>query len=260
MPQAFLETSALIELIFGNRDIRKKVEDCILGRAEVISSRYVIYELAKGFLRYLILLHNKSQALTKFSELIEYSQAIRYRPHFQGTVLGSIKLFLEAQNIGNSDEERLIVFRSFIRGRIRRGWRDITRRIAHPLNDIGCRHDLLDPVIENGLYKMELKTNLCGINRNCDVKRFAATNRVLLAKIRDALKLIHPADAETQARIPSLRELYRNPNDNFKGGDCWRSGDALITVEAPIDAVLVTKNKKHIDPISKVAGQPCVYF
>lgn len=260
MAEAFLETSALIEFIFGNRATREKVESCIPQGADVVSSRYVIYEMAKGFLYYLILLHNKSKALTKFSEVVEYSQAIRYKPHFQGAVLGSVKKFLESDNLGNTDQERLIVFRSFIRGRIRRGWREVNQLVRNPRNDIGCRNDLADPELDQGLYKMDLKTKLCGLNANCGVKAFSAANRDVLQNIRESLRKIITADTETVARIRCLRELYRNPKDNFDKSDCWRSGDALITVEAPEAAVLITKNRKHIEPVAAVTGQRCTFY
>jgi hypothetical protein len=261
MQRVFLETSALIELNFGNQEVRERVSNSYPSDCALISSRYVIYEIAKGFLSNLILLHNKAHSFTKLSEMVGYTKAMRFRTHFQGTALGEIQAFLEGNNIGKTDNERLIMFRSFLRGRIRRGWREVNQSIPSPLNGAGCREDLKAPTInKDGLYEIELKKNLCGKNTNCGIKSFSKNNRESLEAIRTALSSILSSDIETQNRIKALRELYRNPNNNFAGKDCWHSGDAIISVEAPKDSLLVSKNKKHIEPIAKCISQSCAFY
>ena len=92
------------------------------------------------------------------------------------------------------------------------------------------------------------------------MKLYAATHRRNLEAVRAHLQTISAPDSETLARIKGLRELYRNPRDNFKKGDCYRSGDALITHESPATFEIVTKNRKHIEPVCAVLGRTGIYY
>ena len=114
----FLETSALIELSFGNQNTRSKIEQKLSSDAERISSQYVIYELSRGFLRYLILTHNKTFQLTQFSELIEYVSRLRMMPSHAGAVLGSLTRYFELDHPALTNEQRLVHYRGTLRREI----------------------------------------------------------------------------------------------------------------------------------------------
>src|SRR5690349_1778320 len=112
--------------------MREKVQAILPNQFQLVSSRYVVFELARGFLRNLILLHNKSTQVKKFSELQSYAQAVYRKPHLLGTVLGAFKDFFEEglkrgafeHPTMTPDEAMLFSFRGFLRGAIRRDWRD----------------------------------------------------------------------------------------------------------------------------------------
>jgi hypothetical protein len=252
----FLETTAIIELAFWDRKSAAKTIAALPAGAIKTTSNYVIYEVARGFLRNLILLHNKSLHVNGFSELQVYAGNNRFAQHRLGTIIGAFAAFFsDKKNFpANSDEELLLHFRGFMRRQIRRGWRAVSATPNHVINSVKCRDDLQDPFIDkDGLYEQHLKKNLCGLNTNCGLKPYYDRYRKDFERLREGLD--PNADQETAARRRALRELYRHPKLNFDAANCYRCGDATIAHEAPPESTILTKNGKHFVPIGKIFGK-----
>ena len=62
--------------------------------------------------------------------------------------------------------------------------------------------------------------------------------------------------------VPSLflRCLYRHPQKDFEPDDCKAAGDVIVAHECPDDAALVTKNKKHFEPICHVLNKQAAFY
>jgi predicted nucleic acid-binding protein len=91
--KAFLETTALYELCFLDLATQKKVEEALGDPDQLFTSQYVVFELARGALRNLILLQRKACQVSGFSELIAYASRSFRAPHRAGTCLGSFEAF-----------------------------------------------------------------------------------------------------------------------------------------------------------------------
>jgi hypothetical protein len=159
-----------------------------------------------------------------------------------------------------SDADRLVHFRGYLRGEIRRGFPRVLHVTEVVVNEIGCRAAARPYQDDLGLYQQPLDMHLCGKHDTCGLKQYAHSNRPDLEKIRDKLSQIPNPDAETIARIKYLRELYRKPKYDFPRTACFRSSDALIVHETPSSYVILTKNKIHIQPICDVLGKKGDYF
>lgn len=261
MSEVFLETSAVADCFFKAKKERETAFRVIPHGDTIMTSHYVIFELCRGYLRYLILLHNKTTLFTTFSDLCRYGHAVRLRAYFQGAIWESFtKFFSEAQlqspNQIAEDEYKLICFRSFLRKDIRRCWKKMMRGVGRIVNDVGCRDNISDPTIgTDGQYEQVLDKQLCGIARCCGLKSYAARHANDFTRLRDRLQAQSSPDDETARRTKALRELYRNPTRDFAKTDCYVCGDAIIAHEAPADAPIVTKNKKHLVPICEVFGK-----
>ncbi len=58
-------------------------------------------------------------------------------------------------------------------------------------------------------------------------------------------------------RIDGLRHLLAAAlGTPFDGKKCHRCGDALICLEAPPGCLIVTKNRKHFEPLVQILGKP----
>lgn len=259
MNKVFFETTALADAFFKGANARNSIQAKTPEAAARITSQYAVYELSRGFLRNLILLYNKSQALTRFSELIKYTHAIQRKSHMLGTILEAFEVYyaeartkLENPSDMSSDEYELVHFRAYLGPKIRRSWRKMEAEVQVFSNNVGCRTSIPPPVInkDTRLYEQELRQKLCGKASACGLRQYMWKNKEDFVQLREKLREIPNKDSETEKRIRSLKELYRKDKGDFQRDHCWRCGDALIVHEVDPRVPIVTTNLKHIAPIA----------
>lgn len=257
----FLETTALIEIAFWDASRRAKVEKLFPENAVRITSQFVIYEVCRGFLRNLILLHNKAIQVTAFSELIAYGANSRFAPHRMGTILGAFEEFFgQAGNFPIQSPAELIAdFRGNMRRKIRRGFSKMQTAVASVSNEVGCRSLIQGPIQDkDGYFDQKLNKDLCGKVNECGIKKYYTKHKADFETIRAVLD--PKMDDETCGRYSALRELYRVANRDFQAAECYKCGDATISHECPKTVVLITKNEKHIKPILEALDKQGIYY
>jgi hypothetical protein len=266
MADAFLDSSVLIGLVFRHAGERAACQAALSKDGVVICSRYVLFEVARGFLRSLIVLHNASFEFGSFADLHQaaHSGQQRFRQYRMHTWLGAFDGYfaeLEREDGVLSEALTLEEFRAKVRGWIRRGWRRMEKEF-NPINRIGCREDLPPPAARGDhLIDQALPDDECGQPDTCGVQAFIETRKSQVAAIVTGLETLPESrkDAETEARIDGLRHLLSSPTGaSFDGKKCHRCGDALICLEAPEDFVIVTKNRKHFELLVRIVGKALV--
>lgn len=264
MPDAFLESSVVIGLLFRHAGERAACAQSIPEGAARTCSRYVQYEVARGFLRTLLALHNISFEYDSYADLhlAAYSAQRRFKSYEMSSWLGAFTDFeaaLEAEGEGISQAQRLEEFRAKLRGWIRRGWARLERDFDLSIDEVGCRDPLPAPFARgDGRMDQIIAADQCGVVAACKVMAFVNQRRAEMELVADGLAQLPPreSDDETNKRIIALRTLLRtDPKSNFKGKICHRCGDAFIAIEAPASHTIVTKNAKHFVPIAGLLGK-----
>ena len=260
MNSIFLETSAVATLFYKSPSERKALETTIPEGAILISSQYVVFELSRGFVQYLIWIHNRATLVTKFSDLYAYCNSMRRRINFTGAMFEMFKFFeqyvsdngLTAPREMPMDEYKLVIFRAFVRRTIRRSWSNFHKRINSFVNNVGCRSIPPPTTDAKGQFTQELRTRLCGKRDKCGLKDYVGSHRRDFEKLQLNLSHIKNPDPETTKRVTSLHELYRWDKKEFQKSDCYNCGDPIIAHEAPAEHPILTLNHKHFEPISKI--------
>ncbi|GEM_PF-2024324 len=260
---AFLDSSVLIGLVFRHAGERAACRAALPSDGKVLCSRYVIFEIARGFLRSLIALHNYTFEFNSFANLHQaaHSGQQRFKPYAMHTWLGAFDDYfaaLEAEDGVCVEALKIEELRAKMRGWIRRGW----RRLQHdfrPLNEIGCREDLRSP-ISRGDQRIDqrLPDEQCGQPTACRLQAFIQAWKPQVEGVVSGLEALPTPrkDKETVARIDGLRHLLCNqPGTHFDGKKCHRCGDALICLEAPPGCVIATKNRMHFEPLAQILGK-----
>lgn len=263
MPEAFLDSSVAIGLLFRHAGERQACLAAIPEGATPVCSRYVDFEIARGFLRSLILLYNASFEYESFSNLHQaaHSGQLRFKPYQMATWLGAFVDYfaaLEAEDGAFESAKQLEEFRAKLWTWIRRGW-DQLRTRYRPHNDIGCREDIPPPAQRSNLrLDQPLPLEECGSPSACRLQSFLARHQAAARDLAEQLDRL-PAkqkDSETTKRVEALLDLLGNPvGTAFLGRQCHACGDGLIALEAPPDHVIVTKNAKHFEPIARILGK-----
>jgi len=261
---AFLDSSVLIGLVFRHAGERAACQAALPTDGKPVCSRYVIFEVARGFLRSLIALHNCSFEFTSFASLHQaaHSGQRRFKPYAMHTWLGAFDdsfATLEAKDGACSEALKLEELRAKLRGRIRRGWRQMQNDFTL-LNEIGCREDLPQPAArEDQRIDQRLPDDECGQPAACRLQSFIQTRESRVKAVAAGLDALPASrkDKETVARIDALRHLLAlAPGAPFEGKKCHRCGDALICLEAPPGYIIATKNRKHFEPLAEILGKP----
>lgn len=261
---AFLDSSILIGLVFRHAGERAACRKALPSDGHAFCSRYVVFEVARGFLRSLIALHNYSYEFNTFADIHQaaYSGQQRFKPYAMHTWLGAFSDYfaaLEAEDGACGERLTLEEFRAKLRGWIRRGWRQIGQDYK-PLNEIGCREDLLPPTSRGDRrIDQHLPDDECGQPKACRLQSFIRTWKTQVEAVSAGLNALPVSrkDKETLSRIDSLRHLLEAaPGGDFEGKKCHRCGDALICLEAPPDHIIVTKNRKHFETLAQILGKP----
>lgn len=269
MAEYFLETSALIELVLKDKSARAKVEASIPPNSQKVTSQYVIYEFSRGFFRYLIVLHNAAENFRGISDIFKYVGAVRRKAYLVGAILdATTKYFADGRLKGSfqvpkgmtSNEYDLLMFRSWLRRDIRRGWADIHKAVEMVHNQVRCRNPIEKPYLkDDNLYYQNLYKEKCGLASECGLRKYLGLHKPEFEKLILSLEATQGNDNETKNRIKALRKLLKG-SKNFERDCCYQAGDAIISHEAPSASTVLTKNIKHIAPICNVFQKQVATF
>jgi hypothetical protein len=261
MAQVILDTTALVDLSFWDREQADRVRGVLPGDAELHASSYAMFELARGFVRYLRLVHAKCRNFERLSDVVGFLGNLHMQPHYAGAVRGSVEVFLRTseRRIAATQQQELLLYRGFLRQCIRRGWRKAESYSAS-FNPIRCR--TIGEPKENrfGRFDHELPLSDCGKRMNCGLRAYFAANRSDFENLRDNLAGSTKKDRETERRVQALRELYRNEKRDFDGKACYSCGDAIICHEVPAGAAIITSNGRHYAPIASTFGRTLLLY
>ena len=262
MSELFLDSSVVIGLLFRHAGERKACASAFPVGCQLTCSNYVVFEIARGFLRRLIALHNISLEYRKVADILLAANSGQRRftydmPTWTGAIVDYLAE-IETDDGHSRADVSLDEFRAKLRGWIRRGWRQLHTRFKI-IDEIGCRDDIPPPFQKvNQLMDQALPDAECGSPDACRLQRFCHSRTLEAASIVAVLKALPKSktDSETTKRIDALDHiLSRNPGEQFEGRQCFRCGDALICMEAPTDASIATKNVKHFEPIALALGK-----
>jgi predicted nucleic acid-binding protein len=264
MADVVLDSSVVIGLVFRHAGERTACRTALPLDGKIFCSRYVIFEVARGFLRSLIALHNYSLEFRSFADLhlAAYSGQQRFKPYRMHTWLGAFTDYqaaLEAEDGPCDEGQKVEELRAKLRIWIRRGWRRMEVDFSL-MNAIGCREDLPPPALRGDQrIDQRLPDGECGQPAACQLQAFIQTRKPYVEAVAAGLEALPASqkDKETVDRIDGLQHLLAvAPGAPFEGKKCYRCGDALICLEAPRGHIIATKNRKHFEPLARILGNP----
>jgi len=261
-PAVFLESTALIDLVFKDLVTQNRVLAALGKYSHKVTSRYVLYEVCRGYLQNFIQLYNRSIQCHNYADLLAYTRRLYMKPHMLSSVLECYEQFFRAGNLVDLDNalpqnvQVLHHLRAFLRRHIRQGWTRMHRIADEVINDVGCRQDLRPPIHDGAGFKQDLKTSRCGQYHNCELKLYVHNNLQPFSALLKQLQALHNPDHETTRRVRAMRELIRKKKDtDFARNDCWHTSDAIIAQEVPYNVTVLTSNANHYLPLVTALGK-----
>ena len=263
MLDAYIDSSVLIGLHFRHAGERAACEESLPLGGGRVSSRYVVFEIARGFLRHLIELHNLSYEYARFSDLHLAAHSGRriFKKYEMHTWLGAIDDFsasLEDEGGAFRETDKIEMLRAMLRQVIRRGWNKLLTNCSF-INETGCQPFLAKPELNiDQRLVQELPVSRCGHPNACGIQSYLALRRSVVDNLNVHLEGLSDSKKgnDTNKHVEGLRYLLeRSPGVPFKGEKCHQCGDAIICMEAPQNHVIATKNKGDFEPIAAFLGK-----
>ncbi|MCI4627103.1 MAG: hypothetical protein L3V56_14240 [Candidatus Magnetoovum sp. WYHC-5] len=275
--KVYLETTAIIDLIFKkNQTLKKIIDEFDL----VYTSQYVKMEINKGFLNYLVLIYNRLVGAECLSDVISYLGNLNiHRKYHLGAAIEIFKEYIKAVEKKRPSELRfynrdttldepplsqllLNDIRDYCCMRIKLFLKNIDAIEYEILNPMECV-EINKPSLKNGLFKK--RTIGCKKAENkCNIRDFFEHNKDYFDVI--SAKLVCPSssaiDKETEKRIRALKEIlqeilpYNKPFNNHEAHKlCLSCSDAIHCVVAPQQASVISKNARHFQPICEAINK-----
>lgn len=237
MKVVWLETSAVIGLTFSGKAMAEEEKKPLTG-VEWKVSRYVLFELGRGYLSYFIKMHNESLNCVKLWQLHErsYTGQRRHRGYERSAWLQGFTSYLDRMEENREGPWGLEDLREQLWTKIRRGWR---KSMKHYQAEGGCpcRADLPPPTREelNHPIVQILPMRDCGKAGSCGLMGYLREHAgdfeaMLMAEER--LPSGDVKEKERQRRRKALRCLLAQTRNTFNKGQCYSSADAIIAHEA----------------------------
>ena len=267
----FLETTAIIDHFFQPEKTR--IDQVLEQSPKKVSAQYVKMEIKRGFLQYLVLLHNRLSTYPTFGSVMGSIYKLSLTPlrNRLSSMLDDMKDFFQKvetpSKIDNLDEYLRKEAASYTRILIRVVWNSVDKLVDELLNPMDCFLDIISPYQDGRV--IENKPRQCNNSQvECKIKQFFAVNRSEFNDVLIALKNLPNPDDETKKRITSLKNIIRllqhpsrrfsNWQHNFK--DCWNCGDAILAVIAPVKSSILTSNVKHYKPICEAIDRNVISY
>jgi len=228
----------------------------ILGEFDLIlSSPYVKMEFQRAFIRKgLIYLHNLTKRVNDFPEILrKLSQLppMQYR-RISITLSALSDFFSDGSSQGLELMEKLSYYLPLA---IEAAWQSFDDIIDGPVDQIKCARGAEKPILKDGVYEPFKKCK--GSKKQCRIDEFFVDNKKQFESILDKLKVL-PASSKDEELIrieKIIEKVLKHPEYLLEYKNCWNCGDAIIAVECPSSALLLTTNIKHSKPLLESIGK-----
>jgi hypothetical protein len=272
--EAFLETTTIVDLLFKDRATREPIKELLKKYEVKYSSQYVRMEIKRGVLRHFVYLHNKAVECKSFAEVQACVSGLTSTPQRNkiATIQKALEDFfreferIQISNIPASQRPAQFMkdmLAAFLRVQIKRFWAAFERLVDVVLDGAECykRHFVLSaPKFDGRIFDNTLANCDRFKPGICRIKDLCSENEPTLRSIHKYLASVEEPDVETVRRRSAVKEVLRLPGRDILQKACWRMGDTVMIVEAPVSAEIVNGNCKHYDPMCKAAGKVSVCY
>ncbi|NRS51756.1 hypothetical protein [Brevibacillus sp. HB2.2] len=238
MNTIFLESTINADRHFQSSRRQVEIREKLKGK-RLITSAYVIGELKNNFLRNSIAFYNLViEEETVFDALTRLSRILRSTRQFDRV----IKVFVYlAKKVEFNKEELLERLDMLIEDSMDELF---IEDIDEIVNDCGCIRANGQPVKDGNRWFLDLGCKQKP-KPNCDIDKYMLSNEMQFQEISNLNEL------EGSKLKDNLSKMLEGKMVTF-GRNCWYIGDAVIGVEAPINADFYTTNLKDYIPICSI--------
>jgi len=260
----FLETTIQIDRFSADRKKKEKIDKIISQFSQILSSTYVKMEFRRRFIQGLVYIYNEAiLGAETFADVLLRIDKLRCDYHkrkIKGILVSFCRFFsdIEEEEIhGPSGKGLLERAIPYFKQAIPSAWENFDRGIHTILNETDCYHGKIGPVLTEEKFDNRM-TKCKKADIRCKIIEFFVQNKKTLRRIYEKLSQMDYLDDEQEKVKNILEKTLKYPQNMADQQNCWNCGDAIIAVESPEDAVLLTTNIKHFEPMCSGIGKRCI--
>ncbi len=251
----FLETTIQINQFSADAEKKDTINAIISQFNQILSSTYVKMEFRRRFIQDLVYLYNVAlQDAETFSDVflrIDKLSSEYHKRKIKGIIASFCRFFSDIEkkeDSGPLGKKLLELAIAFFRQSILVAWEKFDKGIDTILNETDCHHGKIGPVLTG--EKFDNRMSKCKkAEIRCKIIDFFIQNKETFGKIYEKLSNMEELDAEQEKTKNILGKALKYPQNMADKQNCYGCGDAIIAVESPKDAILLTTNIKHFEPI-----------
>jgi hypothetical protein len=239
----FLDTTVVIERLFGPGSQRTRIESFLQGR-RVQTSTWVLFEYKRVLQKTCVDFHCLLSRTRDWSEALRlFSRSFSFGQLSAGYLL--LPELLPAQEPVEAQLRRL---ETLIHTQLVPRFRDSVDEIT---DATGCRMAWQEPVCVGSTYQAGF-LSVARATFDCDLPEFIEANRGAFESIRDALTM---TSSRSLVRLRNLLALVLKDPAQSRGRNALILGDVIIAVEMSAQAVLLTTNSADFGPLCAALGK-----
>jgi hypothetical protein len=268
--RAYLDTTVVANALLRSDATGKRCAEAIERYAYSEMPEYALKELKAGPLSAWVWAHNKFNETRSFADTLAAIGVISSTPrrNFSASALQALQQAAEADKAsfvtdlglpgdGGAPIDRALAdrYRLYLRRKVISAWRRRRTVVSHVSLPLLCfiEGDLLEKSGGN----LAFERYSCPRNADCDVFKVLSRMRDDVYRLMEVVKA-QPQKPENTKRYQALRHIHRTPNRAYSDSLCRGLGDAVFSLMAPRDCVILTTNIKDHGPLAKAVGKVAV--
>ena len=267
---AYLDTTVVANALLRGDSVGRRCAEAIKEFAYTEMPEYALKEMKAGPLRGWIWAHNKFNETRSFADTLAAINAMSatLQRNFAASAGQALQQAADADKVafvkaigltgdGGPFLDRALAdrYRFYLRRKLLTAWRRRRTIASYVSMPLSC-------FIEGDLREVD-GGNLAFERYSCPRHADCAVFKVLTQMREDVGRLMEVVKAQRQKpentrRYQALRHVHRTPNRSFSDSLCRALGDAVFTLMAPRDSVILTTNPGDHAPLAEALGKKAV--
>lgn len=243
----FLDTSIQVIRRFGLPESKEKFEKTIREYNLVMSSTFARMEFRHSFLKDMIYLYGLTIRLNNFAEVLYWITKLPpvQRRKVNRVIQSIASFYLERE--GDISPDTLEKLQLWLPHAIDEAWEWFELSLDILTDETGCQKGKIAPERDEDAYK---PFGTCKkAEKRCNIEEFFKKHKSELEAILNQLKEIPDKDDELSKMETIIEKALDYPDNMLDSKNCWKCGDAILSVECPLKSHFFTINVKHSKPL-----------
>lgn len=263
MSTVFLDTTVKLDLLSDNNNKAQQTHQKLDQYKFKVTSSYVKMEFKRAYIQMLVYLlncFNEERDLGRVMSRITRLQG--YQRQKYARCVEKLAFFFSMLSNKTTGEHTVSaysnkIFTSYLRRMISLSYYNFNKGIDSITDNTECALARIAPVRTGPTFNASMK-KCKSTDIKCKIVEFLRLNYSEFEKVKLMLESLPTKDQEQTNMLNSLNHVFQHHLHISDLRHCWHCSDAIIAIEAPTGATVLSSNARHFSPICNALGKPYI--